>query len=278
MNNIWQRILLFVVTIPLLLIIILFIPWAGHLTFYTVVAVFCILGARETRGLFAAAQFQVPPLIPFLTLLFPLNFYCLGMGWYATDLTMPLFIFLTVVIMVFQLRGSDFSHALHNTSASVLVLIYPGLLLAYAGRLSNLPDSQWIVLLFLGLVMGNDTLAYVVGKLFGKKTKGILKVSPGKSLIGFIGGLGGSLLFALLFYFLRPSIFSGHISIALLLALICGLLTIIGDLIESALKRSAGVKDSGTLIPGRGGVLDSVDSLSITAPAIYYILNLLTQL
>ena len=93
-----------------------------------------------------------------------------------------------------------------------------------------------------------------------------MAVSPNKSLAGFAGGLLGSLLAALISYYLFPRAGIGSLAALLFTGLCVGVTVILGDLVESALKRSAGVKDSSSFIPGRGGILDSFDSLLFSAP------------
>ena len=89
--------------------------------------------------------------------------------------------------------------------------------------------------------------------------------------MGFIGGYIGSISAGLIFRLLMPEIFHGSIVKILLLGFLTATAAIVGDIIESVFKRSTGTKDSGSIIPGRGGVLDSIDSILLAAP-IYYIL------
>jgi phosphatidate cytidylyltransferase len=95
--------------------------------------------------------------------------------------------------------------------------------------------------------------------------------------VGFIFGFFASPLVIMLGCFFRPSLFPGGPAVAALLGVLLGLFTIVGDLFESGIKRSFGVKDSGTIILGRGGLLDSLDSLIFTAPLFYYGYALLNQ-
>ena len=120
-----------------------------------------------------------------------------------------------------------------------------------------------------------DSFAWFFGILFGKSTRGFVAASPNKSLVGFIGGIIGSLGCG----FVLKYFFPAAISISNLNLVILGIITsvsaIIGDLIESVFKRSCDIKDSGNLIPGRGGVLDSIDSVVIAAPIFYIGYNFL---
>ncbi len=124
------------------------------------------------------------------------------------------------------------------------------------------------------IVMTNDSAAYYTGSAFGKHRLYPL-VSPKKSVEGAIGGLIGSLGGTLLakFTFFPQLTFSD----AVVTALVIGMVGQAGDLFESLLKRSFGVKDSGTIIPGHGGVLDRLDSILFAAPITYYYVILFFQ-
>jgi phosphatidate cytidylyltransferase len=124
-----------------------------------------------------------------------------------------------------------------------------------------------IVLLCLGLAWFADTSAYFAGRFLGKR-KLYEAVSPKKTIAGAVGGLLGSIFWALLgsFWFLRGSLPVAH---AVPLAIVAGTLGQAGDLAESLLKRSTGIKDSGDIVPGHGGVLDRVDALLMTSVVVF---------
>ncbi len=146
-------------------------------------------------------------------------------------------------------------------------LLYVPLLLGHLILVRELPHGiQWILLLFV-LVMSGDSGAYYVGRILGRRKLYPL-VSPNKSVEGALGGLAGSLLgvtLARLTFF--PEL---TVTDCFLAPLLIGPLAQMGDLFESLLKRSFGVKDSGSIIPGHGGILDRLDSILFAAPAIYY--------
>jgi phosphatidate cytidylyltransferase len=131
----------------------------------------------------------------------------------------------------------------------------------------------------LCIVIANDSLAWVFGILFGKNNRNFIAASPNKSIAGFVAGLAASTLVGMGIALLFPKIFMSARFAPLVSGVILGVLTgiagMLGDLAESALKRSAGVKDSGFIIPGRGGVLDSIDSLAFAAPVYYVVYRLL---
>jgi phosphatidate cytidylyltransferase len=149
----------------------------------------------------------------------------------------------------------------------MLAFLYIPFLLMHLVLLRQTPFGvKWLFLIML-IVMTNDSAAYYTGCSFGKHRLYLL-VSPKKSIEGAVGGLVGSLFGALLAKFIFfPQLTFGD---AVLTAIVIGVVGQTGDLFESLLKRSFGVKDSGTLIPGHGGLLDRMDSILFAAPITYY--------
>jgi phosphatidate cytidylyltransferase len=134
-----------------------------------------------------------------------------------------------------------------------------------------------VVLVFLS-AWGNDTCAYCVGVLFGKH-KMSPKLSPKKSVEGFIGGVVGAALLGALYTLLYGKITGEAVTggRVVLFAAICGIggmISVVGDLAASAIKRQYGIKDYSKLIPGHGGILDRFDSMIMTAPIVYYLVTL----
>ncbi|PKH22802.1 phosphatidate cytidylyltransferase [Enterobacterales bacterium CwR94] len=123
--------------------------------------------------------------------------------------------------------------------------------------------GAWWLLYVMILVWGADSGAYLFGKMLGKH-KLAPKVSPGKTWEGFIGGLITSALIACLFGWLAPLAVST--TVLLTCSVVAALASVLGDLTESMFKREAGIKDSGNLIPGHGGILDRIDSLTAAVP------------
>jgi phosphatidate cytidylyltransferase len=150
-------------------------------------------------------------------------------------------------------------------------LILPFVLLAKLPFVDTIFNPRIIISLFI-LIWFNDTMAYVVGKSVGK-TKLFERVSPKKTIEGFLGGLFFSALISVFIaiYYMQQSIPTWVI-----IALIVGVFGTLGDLIESRFKRMAGVKDSGKVMPGHGGILDRLDSIIFAGPFVflfYQILN-----
>jgi len=155
------------------------------------------------------------------------------------------------------------------TEAALLFfgLLYIPFLLGYLVLLRNHPLGwQWILLIMF-IVMSGDSAAYFIGCRFGKR-KLYPAVSPNKSIEGSLAGIAGSIVAV----FAAKMLFFAEITLpdALLAALLIGTISQIGDLFESLLKRSCGVKDSGAIFPGHGGILDRLDSILFAAPVAYY--------
>jgi phosphatidate cytidylyltransferase len=155
------------------------------------------------------------------------------------------------------------------TEAALLLLglLYIPFLLGYLVLLRNHPLGwQWILLIMF-IVMSGDSAAYFIGCRFGKR-KLYPAVSPNKSIEGSLAGIAGSIAAV----FVAKMLFFAGITLpdALLAALLIGTISQIGDLFESLLKRSCGVKDSGSIFPGHGGILDRLDSILFAAPVAYY--------
>ncbi len=159
----------------------------------------------------------------------------------------------------------DPSSSLAEVSAVILGLLYiPGLLTFQLGLMRSGP--AWIAMLYVS-VWVSDSLAYYIGKGFGKR-KLYVEVSPNKTVAGAVGSVAGGAAGAL---FIR-SVMLHQVSIphSVLLGTTVGFASIVGDLVESMFKRDAGVKDSSNILPGHGGVLDKLDSVTFAGPAFYW--------
>jgi len=169
--------------------------------------------------------------------------------------------------LLFLFRIRDITSAAREIAYVVLGFLYVPFMLMHLVMLRQTTYGwQWLLVMML-IVMTNDSAAYYTGSAFGKHRLYPL-VSPKKSVEGALGGLVGSVCGTLLARFT----FFPQLSLAdaLITAIVIGTLGQTGDLFESLLKRSFGVKDSGNSIPGHGGVLDRLDSIIFAAPAMYY--------
>ncbi len=118
------------------------------------------------------------------------------------------------------------------------------------------------------LIVASDIGSYFIGKLFGKRS--LSPISPSKTIEGLLGGITCSILLAILFAFLLN--WENAFFIGILYGILISLMALVGDLIESMMKRDAKIKDSGTFLPGHGGILDRIDSYIFTPSVIYYII------
>ena len=135
-----------------------------------------------------------------------------------------------------------------------------------------LPYEGFQILLVFILIWANDSFAYLVGRKFGK-TKLFERISPKKTWEGSIGGV----FFGLLLGYLNSQIFDGlDTPTWMAIAVIVVIFGSLGDLVESLFKRSLGIKDSGKILPGHGGVLDRFDGIFISAPMVYTFLKILS--
>jgi phosphatidate cytidylyltransferase len=177
--------------------------------------------------------------------------------------------FLIMTARLFSPRPVD--GAIEDVASTLLGVFYVALLFAYqVGVRTGEDGKQWLVFLYF-IIWASDIGAYSIGIPFGKRRL-YEKVSPKKSIEGLLGALVASAAMALLcrVWFMPPVGAGEAIAIALMLA-VAGT---IGDLVESLFKRAAGFKDSGTIIPGHGGILDRMDSMLFAAPVLYYYLRM----
>lgn len=156
--------------------------------------------------------------------------------------------------------------SMHDISPLVLALLYIPGLLGFQILLRN-SGPEWIMLLY-GCVWASDSLAYYAGKTIGGK-KLYVEISPNKTIAGAYGSVIGGAVSG----WLLGMIFIQQMGLpkSVLIGAIIGITTIIGDLVESMFKRDAGVKDSGSLIPGHGGILDKIDGALFAGPVLYWL-------
>jgi phosphatidate cytidylyltransferase len=169
-----------------------------------------------------------------------------------------------------MLKGAPFDKMIGAAGATLLGVLYVVLLGGHLVSVrTGFPHARAAHLLcfFFLVIMGSDTGAYYTGRMLGRR-KLAPKISPGKTWEGAVGGMLASLLMAVLahYWFFREL----PLKWALPLAAVMNVLGVLGDLTESALKRSAGAKDAAQILPGHGGLLDRLDSLLFNAPVIYY--------
>jgi len=196
----------------------------------------------------------------------PCIFYINRPGLVPLYLVSSVFIFFAGAIFS---KGASFKDSIERVSYGVLGIVYIALPVAHFIPLSGLAGGRRWVLFLFAVVWLNDTAAYYTGRLIGAH-KLSPAISPGKTVEGAIGGGAGGLVTAYLFnYFFGMGLTHPEV---IFIAVFLGAVSILGDLCESFVKRSAGVKDSGSIIPGHGGMLDRIDSIIFSVPALYYYL------
>ncbi len=230
-----------------------------------------------------------PPRIATLVALLAL--FASNFQWPDSDHLLGIFGILGLGLLVYCTFFKPVDEVIADASASIFCLLYTGLTLLALPALRAEPSGASLLLFLLFVVWAGDTSAYYVGRAWGRH-KLAPKLSPGKSWEGAIASVAGSMLIAaalvglatllqkpsnaVVFSWLQrvcPSAiltFPEELWYWLVLAAVVNVAGQIGDLAESALKRSAGVKDSGNLLPGHGGVLDRIDALLIAAPVLWY--------
>jgi phosphatidate cytidylyltransferase len=175
-----------------------------------------------------------------------------------------------LLLGVTLLPGRDLLDRVPSAAVTLLGAVYVGALggtVAGLRTLDPVAEGPWRIVLLLAIIMVSDTLAFFSGLLFGRHRLAPA-LSPSKTVEGALGGLAGGIVGAFAVRAVGlPSLPPAH---TLALGLLVAALGIVGDLDESLLKRWAGVKDSGTLFPGHGGMLDRIDSLLFGAPILYY--------
>jgi len=278
------------VTAALLIPPLIYVIFQGGLWVLATVVVITLLGVNEFYHLIEAKGAE--PLRGVGTLAavsLPVVSY-LGSDYAATVLLS----FLLLGLMVAQLGKAQIGESLASISGTFFGVFYIGWLLSFAVSLRGFydvvqgrwgpdavvgmhPDVGTFYLLFtISPVIAGDAGAYFIGRRYGKR-KLAPRVSPGKTVEGAFGAIAGGLLVGLackgLFDAFRPELSAqlGWLACAFLSVILAGV-GIVGDLVESLLKRDAQVKDTGTLLPGTGGLLDRIDSNLLAIPVMYYLL------
>jgi phosphatidate cytidylyltransferase len=187
----------------------------------------------------------------------------------------PTIVVLLTTMMITSLFESktseDFAKVLNSVAATLLgvcyVVLLASFLIAIKFTANPYPKSSQLLSLFFLIIVASDTGAYYVGKNLGKN-KLVPLISPGKTIEGSIGGLLGAITAGLVTrYTFFPQLPLHHV---LILAVVMNIISQMGDLFESLLKRGAGAKDAASIIPGHGGLLDRLDSVLFNAPILYY--------
>ena len=177
-----------------------------------------------------------------------------------------------ILILFVYVFGYPKYHA-EQVMAAFFGVVYVAVMLSFIYLTRNLPDGKFLVWLIFLCSWGCDTCAYCVGMLIGKHKMAPV-LSPKKSVEGGVGGVIGAALLGAIYALVISNWNGTSTHTPLMYALICAvgaLISMVGDLAASAIKRNKEIKDYGTLIPGHGGILDRFDSVIFTAPFIYFL-------
>ena len=258
-----------------LLLVILGAMWVGFLGYLALLFFITVLGVREFYSLAKAKGYEPQRGLGLtLAIMVYLVGALAGLGFeyqvsdylllavYPVIFIVPL-IGLIFFVEVFRNRTSPIANVA-TTLAGVIYVAFPMALMPGLALMLTPNGQQWSALYFLFylfLVWGNDVFAYLAGVTMGRH-KMCERLSPKKSWEGFAGGVLGSLAVGALAAYLLEQSYGIWIG----LALIVSLTSVVGDLVESMFKRDAGVKDSGSIMPGHGGILDRFDAFILAAP------------
>jgi phosphatidate cytidylyltransferase len=251
-----KRVVTALLLIPAFVYLIL---WAPYLAFLAAVAGVSILCFREYSNLVALHGLAKPRAFGYIA-----GVLILLLPWKDV----AVIVLLGMVAMSLALRLPDLTKALPSAAALLLGVLYTFGSMRCAIDLRSI-EPYWLFFA-LSLNWAGDIAAYYVGKLIGRHRLAP-EVSPAKTWEGSAGSVAASLIYAALYFpRLLPKV---PLWEALALTAVANMAGQLGDLVESAMKRGAGVKDSGTLLPGHGGWLDRVDSGLFALPVVYFVVS-----
>lgn len=259
-KEMFTRIIVALILIPLALFLII---KAHPYIFFATVLLISILGTSEFIKLMKNDNIPLyTSLIWLSSVAIPSVIYFLGFQFFVA----VSFFILFILFVLKMFSNNPTEKVAEEVSYNFFAIMFVPFFITFLALLKNI-GFEWVLFLCF-VVWASDSFAYFTGVAIGKH-KLIPKVSPGKSIEGLIGGTIGAMIVGAGFnyYILHESwIFMAIVTIDVIVA------GVIGDLIESMLKRSANIKDSGTILPGHGGILDRFDSLLIAGPVLYFYL------
>jgi phosphatidate cytidylyltransferase len=239
------------------------IGWSHEYVFNATMALIAVLALYEFLALGKAKGYDVPPALCIAIMLVIMASFILE------DLSVELGVFTALLVIPawYVVARKNLEDSLPSSAIAVLATTYVGMLGGSLIRLRNdFPEGSKLVFFLLLVVWLGDSGAYYVGKTFGKH-KLSPRISPKKTVEGLAGGIAASVITAVVIHLTFFKAFP--LVHAIIAGVILSFAGVVGDLAESMWKRSAAVKDSGTLIPGHGGFLDRFDSILFTAPILY---------
>ena len=289
MNKILSRLFVFFVAIPLVILIVC-LPYFNHLALHVLICAITFIAATELYDIY---KINHPLLskklivgcsvfIPVIGMIYAVLPAVTGKSFPVGQEIITYALIVDFLLLLFSevITAKTFETSNTRIASSVFIVLYSGYIITFISRMTVIEIggnniTTPLVSVFLLMVFMCDSLAWLFGVLLGKNNRGVVKASPNKSVMGFIGGFAGSIAAGVLGYILWPNIFHGSILKIIFMGICIAFSSIVGDLTESIFKRSAGVKDSGHVIPGRGGVLDSIDSILMSAPVFYLMISIL---
>jgi phosphatidate cytidylyltransferase len=257
-----KRLLVAAIFLPLIYLYIMYLP-AGYFSLLLTAITFVALAEFYT-------MYRLAGTLKNVCLFLGVGIVCTAS--FYRDLLLDVIVLSIMMTMVFRLfPRRDPASSLADISVPAVGLLYIPSLLSFQSLLRTF-GPEWILFLY-ATVWASDSLAYYIGTGIGKR-KLYPEVSPKKTVAGAVGSLIGGIAGT----FILRSFFDLHLEVipAVLIGLMIGSISIIGDLIESMFKRDAGVKDSGSVFPGHGGILDKIDGALFAGPALYWILIITT--
>jgi phosphatidate cytidylyltransferase len=254
-----QRVLSSLVAIPVLVAVVV---WGPAWLFATLVLLLAVGAQLELYRMFAGAGIEADRAAGLVLGAAVVLAFATGR---PALLPLALSVAVVVVVALGLRRDAGTEHAWAGVTLTLLGVCYCAWLLGHAIWLRALPGGRALTLFALGVTWCGESAAYFVGRRFGRRPLAP-RVSPGKTVEGGVAQLIASAVSALV----AAPLVSLSLPEAAAIGVLLGAVGQIGDLSESFLKRSAGAKDAGRLIPGHGGLLDRLDSLLFNVPALYY--------
>lgn len=274
MSNFNERLLTGIIFVIVLLGSIYQSETASSILFFTII----LLCQREFYGFFKNSDIKPQRNVGTIG---GLSFFMASVISFQTSLSFnTLFFIIPLIFVVFVLElFRNRPQPIANIGFTILGIIYVAVPFTLLHQISYFNNGDFgteynyeILIGYFFVLWANDTGAYLVGRKFGK-TKLFERISPKKTWEGSLGGL----FFGLLLGYVNSLIFTGLDTITwMALALVIVLFGSLGDLVESLFKRSLGIKDSGKILPGHGGVLDRFDGIFISAPMVYTYLKIIS--
>jgi len=272
-----KRVLTAAVLIPLVLFIV-FLPPHWRWVLVVATAVVAALAAWEYLGIARHTGAHSPRIAVVAAIVV---LFAAWWEWQDPDKFLPMYGILCLTLLMYCTFISPIERVLPDAANSIFCLVYTGLTLISIPALREQANGSSLLVFLLCVVWAGDSVALYVGRAWGRH-KLAPSISPNKTWEGAVGSMAGSLLVTVGLLELADQMARWN-SVALSysdepwgfwlgMAVLVNVAGQVGDLAESALKRSAGVKDSGSLLPGHGGILDRIDALLLAAPALWYAL------